>query len=204
MQTTVIGPGEEVFLPYPENRVATRFRSTWLSSSLKAMRTRGLLDQYLENLPRQHHAAVLDAVAGVWLPVEVAVAHYDAMDRLKLPESEIVKIGLEVTERFHSAFFSTVFRLAQGVGATPWSVFRHCQRMWDKTWVGGGIAIWKLGPREARCEIVGWPCARFDYCRIGMRGVTLGTVNLFCRSATVYEVTKSCTNNTLGYRMRWT
>src|SRR4051794_38761473 len=38
--------------------VATRFRSTWLGSSLAALRERGLMDRYLGVLPEPYHAVV--------------------------------------------------------------------------------------------------------------------------------------------------
>lgn len=194
---------EEVFQNYPRVPNATSFSSTWLSSSLKAARERGLMDRYLAGLPARYHDQVLHSVPGTWLPVEIAVAHYEAMDSLGFTEDEIVKIGMEVTQRFHGVFFSTVFRLATAAGVTPWSVFTHSQRMWDRTWVGGGIAIFKSGPRDARGEIVGWPCARVRYCRIAMRGMILGTVALFCKKATILEISSQCTDTTLGYRIQW-
>jgi hypothetical protein len=123
--------------------------------------------------------------------------------RLGLPDEEIVQIGLEVTDRFHSVFFSTVFRLARSVGATPWTVFANTQKMWDRTWMGGGIAVFKLGVREARGEVVGWPCSRVRYCRVAMRGMMLGTASLFCKKAWLQEVPQLCTDTTLGYRMSW-
>ena len=88
-------------------------------------------------------------------------------------------------------------------GVTPWAEFVQTQRMWDKIWVGGGLAIFKLGEREARGEIVGWPCARVRYCRIAMRGVMLATVELFCRKAWVQEIPEHCSGTKLGYRMNW-
>ena len=194
---------EEVFQPYPKVRDATSFRSTWLASSFKAMRERGLMNRYLDNLPKRFHDQVLHSVAGSWLPVEVAVAHYEAMDRLQLDEAEMIKIGLEVTDRFHSGLFSTVFTIARAAGVTPWTILGHTQKMWDKTWVGGGVAIFKSGTKDARGEIVGWPCSRVRYCRIAMRGVMLGTVSLFCRKASVVEIPRYCTETTLGYRMQW-
>jgi hypothetical protein len=194
---------EEIFLPYPPNPVATSFRSTWLSTSLKSMRQRGLLDRYLNYLPEKLHDEVMHAAVGHWLPVGVAVAHYEAMDRLELPDDEVVQIGMEVTDRFHGVVIATLFRLARTVGASPWTVLANTQKMWDRTWVGGGLAIFKMGPREARGEIIGWPCSRVRYCRVAMRGVMLGTVSLFCKKAWVQEVPQRCTEMTLGYRMNW-
>jgi hypothetical protein len=194
---------EEVILPYPSNPVATRFRSTWLTTSLKSLRQRNLLDRYLGLLPRRHHDAVIHSAVGDWLSIEVAMAHYEAMEQLGLSDIEIMAIGGEVTERFHGLLFSTVLRLARTAGVTPWSVLGQTQKMWDKTWIGGGIAVWKIGPREARGEIVGWPCSRFHYCRVAMRGVMMGTVSLFCRKAWAQEIPERCTDQSLVYKLTW-
>jgi len=194
---------EEFILPYPPDVVATKFRATWLASSLRAARTRGFFDRYLANLPKEYHDVVLHSVAGEWLPVEVALAHYAALDALALSEVEILAIGAEVNARFNNIFLQTVLRLAKGVGATPWTAFRQAQKMWDRTWVGGGYAIVKLGEREARGEVVGWPCARFRYTRVGMRGMVSGTTSLFCRRAWVQEIPAQCTDTRLVYKINW-
>jgi hypothetical protein len=194
---------EEFILPYPPDPVVSKFRATWLASSLKAVRTRGFFDRYLENLPEQYRDIVLHAVAGEWLPVEVAVAHYAALDALALSEVEILAIGAEVNARFNSLFLQTVLRLAKGVGATPWTAFRQAQKMWDRTWVGGGYAIVKLGEREARGEVIGWPCARFRYTRVGMRGMVSSVTTLFCRRAWVQEIPAQCTDTRLAYKINW-
>ena len=194
---------EEVFLAYPADPIARKFRSTWLASSLKAARTGGHFDRYLQNLPQRYHDPVLHSVAGEWLPIDVAVAHYEALDKLALTEMDIVKIGEEVGHAFNNAVFQTILRLAQGAGLSPWTACRHAQKSWDRTWVGGGYGIFKLGERELGAEIVGWPCARFRYTRIALRGTYHATLRLFCRRVWVEELPEHCTDTTLGYRVHW-
>ena len=64
----------------------------------------------------------------------------------------------------------------------------HLQRLWDRALVGGGLSVTKLGPKEARIEVVGFPVCRFRYCRIGMRGVLTGMIEMFCTKAHVTEL----------------
>jgi hypothetical protein len=52
-------------------------------------------------------------------------------------------------------------------------VFAHQQRLWDRVWRGGAVAISRTGPKDAVLEIVGWPCVRFPYVRVAFRGVIL-------------------------------
>src|SRR5271165_4823087 len=88
---------EEAIVPFdtPRSEVppVTSFRSTWLVSSVAAVRSRGLFERYLEGLPLRYHEVISGSVAGVWLPVEVAVAHYEACETLKLPPEEQLAIG---------------------------------------------------------------------------------------------------------------
>lgn len=198
---------EEVFLPFPAPRAsiapASSFRSTWLSASVRSLRERGLLDRYLAHLPAELHDPILATVVGVWLPTSVAVAHYEACDALGLTQNEQVEIGREVSRNVHGTILGTVVRLATQAGVSPWSAFGTFGRLWDRIWVGGAVGVFKLGPKDARIEIIGWPCARVPYCRVAMRGVMLGLTELFCQKAYVHEVPKLCTPTTLGYRIQW-
>ncbi len=198
---------EEAVCPFATSknlvRPATKFRSTWLTSSLKALRERNLEAAYFARLPRVHHEAVRGSVAGVWLPIEVAEAHYETCDALGLPASEVMAIGKTVTRFAHKTSYSFALRLVSEAGVTPWACFGIQQRLWAQVWLGGDVATFKLGPKEARVEIVGWPCARFDYCRIAMRGLLVGQTELFCSKAYAHEVTALCSGTTLGYRVAW-
>jgi len=208
-----IAIGGEPFLPFsvPKHLIApaTRFRSTWLTTSVRSLRERNLLDAYLSHLPKEHHESVLQAVVGVWLPVEVAMAHYQACDALGLAEKDILAIGAEASDRAQRTTLGTATRLAAGMGVTPWTLLSQLQRLWERIWIGGAVGVFALGPipaprgKDARVEIVGWPCARIPYCRIAMRGVFFGMTELFCRKAFVHEIADGCSASTLAYLVQW-
>ena len=183
--------------------MATQFRSTWLSSSLRSLRERELLDLYLHHLPPNYHEAVLAPVAGLWLPIEVAVAHYEACDALKLPSVDVLAIGREATSRVHGTILSTFVRLARNAGITPWTALPRMPELWARIWTGGGVSVVKLGPKEARIEIAGWPCAASAYCRIAMRGVLPGVLDLFCTKSYARDMQNLATETTLGYVLSW-
>lgn len=200
---------EEVVVAFPggvsRDRVpiAASFRSTWLSSSLRALKERGLMDRYLAALPREHHEAVLTTVAGVWLPTAVATAHYQACEALALAEDEQIAIGAEVGRHAQGTVLGTAVRLARDVGVTPWTILERLPQVWLRIWQGGAVAIYRLGPKDARLEIAGWPCARIPYLRTAMRGVVGGLIELFCRKAYVTPLPKLCGTNVLAYRISW-
>jgi hypothetical protein len=199
---------EEQLVPFPggsRSHVSptTQFRSTWLSTSLRSLRSRELLDAYLAHLPAKHHDAVLNAVVGVWLPIDVGVAHYAACDALHLPNAEIVAIGREATTQVHGTVLATFVRLAKGAGANPWTVLTRLQDLWARIWVGGGVCVTKLGPKEARIEIASWPCAESNYCRVAMRGVIPAITDLFCQKSYANEIAPLMTRTSLAYLISW-
>jgi hypothetical protein len=200
---------EEILVPFPGGGrreavpPAQRFRSTWLSSSLRSLRERNLFDAYLANLPREHHEAILSAVVGVWLPIEVAVAHYDACDALALSSIDTIQIGRDAASRVHGTVLATFVRLAKGAGVTPWTVLLRLQELWERIWLGGGVKVVKLGPKEARIEIAGWPCARSTYCRVAMRGVIPAVTDLFCQKSYANEIAQLTTRTSLAYLISW-
>jgi hypothetical protein len=199
---------EEVHLPFPSPRkemvpLATQFRSTWLTSSLRAIKDRQRLDEYLSHLPKPLHDIVLNSVAGVWLPIEVAIAHYDACDALHFTNFELLAIGREVHTPAPASVFGLLVKLATGAGATPWTALSQFNRLWERVWIGGGVGVFKLGPKEARLELVGWPCSRSNYIRHAMRGVVSGMLEMFCTKAYMTDLPRYCTPNTLGYRCAW-
>src|SRR5207244_438298 len=133
----------------------------------------------------------------------VAVAHYRACDSLGLPTAEQLAIGAEVTMFAQKTSFRMTLRLATEAGATPWSCFALQPKLWRTVWVGGDVAVYKLGPKEARVEIAGWPCAAIAYCRVAMRGMLTAQTQLFCKKAYVHEVSSLCGATTLAYRVAW-
>ena len=198
----------EVHLPFPAQSkeqiaLTKQFRSTWLTSSLRAIKQRSRFDDYLKYLPKEHHDVIANSVAGVWLPTEVAVAHYAACDRLGFSSAELVAIGKEVHTYANASVFSLVVKLATGAGATPWTAFSQFQRLWDRVWIGGGVGVFKIGPKETRLEIVGWQCSSSMYIRHAMRGVVGGMLEMFCAKAYISDLPRLCTATSLGYRCAW-
>jgi hypothetical protein len=198
---------EEPFVPFETSREkappVTECRSTWLASSIKSLAVHGLLERYTAALPDDQRSAVLGVIAGAWLPVSVALVHYGACDAMGLPADQQIAIGRDVIDAVHRSTLQIALRLVRETGATPWSTFSAQKRLWARTWRGGDVAVFKLGPKEARVEIVGWPCARFGYCRRATHGVILGQTELFCRKAHVQEIKALCTPTSVGYRVAW-
>jgi hypothetical protein len=194
---------EDFAHPAAVRRETYRFRSSWLASSLRALRDRELVERYRVRLPAQFHPMVFESVAGVWLPIEVAIAHYRAIDALELPARAAFDMGREIQTHAQAAVVQVALRGAKLVGITPWTIFSHFRKLWDRTWSGGDFAIYKAGPKEAELEIVGWSIAPSPYVRHSMRGVLEGATEMFCTRVHVREVARKCVGTSLGYRFSW-
>ena len=193
-------------MPFPAPRerlgVATDVRSTLLTSSLLVVRERHLLDRYTALVPREHRDAILSTIAGVWLPMAVGMAHYRAMDALGFSPSEQVTIGTEVGDRVHGTFLGTMVKMAASAGATPWSALPQVSKLYGRVFRGGGgAAIFKLGPKEARAELAGVPLASIAYWRAGTRGMFQAGCELFSRKTYVTEI--GHTDDALSLRVAW-
>ena len=198
---------DEIVIPFsrpPERqRPVGEVRSTLITSSLQSLRERRYLDAYLEALPRPMHDAILTAVAGSWMPIEIARAHYEACDTLRLADEEREAIGAEVGTRVYGTFLGTLVRAARGAGITPWLGLQQYARMWSRIFRGGDVAVFKTGPKDSRLEMLGLPLARYDYFRAGFRGVNRATCGLFAATVFVHEVPRLCTDNSLGFKISW-
>lgn len=182
-------PGAETILPLPERSITTvtSVRSTLLSSSLQAVRERSLVDAYTQALPTRYHDQVLRTLSPVWLPIDAAMAHYRAMESLRLSEDQVVAIGRSVGDRLHGTFLGTLVRGARHAGVTPWSVAGKVERVWSRVFEGGAIGVVKLGPKEALVSVRGLRLLSVDYFRAGFQGVLCAGVETIARKCYVRE-----------------
>lgn len=195
---------EEVILALPERfEPVKHVRSTLLLSSVASMTAAGYRDAYFEALPKELHATIRDAVAGVWLPVEVAMAHYQTCSSLGLSRDTLIRLGRTVGEKTQGTLLGTAVRMAREVGVTPWSVLPQFQRFWNRAYDGGGLAVYKLGPKEARIEA--YKAAPFDtpYFRAAICGLAPGVLELFCTRAYMHERPGQRAPGSGVFRIQW-
>jgi hypothetical protein len=107
-------------LPDPKDLIppTTRFRSTWIVSSLEGLRERGFFDRYERRLV-DHRDAILSAIAGVWVPVNVVRAHYEACEELSIPDTEyalMAKTGSQVRQAWWSRLIGRLSTRRQLLG----------------------------------------------------------------------------------------
>lgn len=197
---------ETIIIPFaaPRDQIAMAdgYRSTWLMSSMQALRDRGHLDAYFQQLDRSMHDTMRGLVIGVWVPMSLARTHYEACDRMQLGTNEQIALGRAVSDRAQGAMLGTVVRMAKGAGVTPWTVLPQYRRLFERGVRGGGISVVKLGPKEARIDIVRCELFEIPYFRIAFRGILQGIAGLFCRVSFIHDVPTS-TQSDASYRFQW-
>ncbi len=73
----------EIILAYPERVTPVRsVRSTLLLAVRSSLQENGHYDAYCDAIPPVQRVLILQTVAGVWIPIEVAMVHYRALDTL--------------------------------------------------------------------------------------------------------------------------
>lgn len=198
---------EEVFLPHAAtpDRVpmASSVRGTVLLGSVRGLRTRGLYDRYLEMLEPKWHETIASLTAGTWLPIDLAMAHYAACDALKLDRDTIEAIGRESGLFVNGTVLSAVAKISATAGVTPWFPLSNAHKLQTRTWVGSSIAIYKLGPKEARFEWIQLPVARFAYMRAGFAAFAGAIGGLFTSKMVVRDMDLIPRSSVVTYRMSW-
>jgi hypothetical protein len=194
----------QVVLSLPEKFEPVRhIRSTLLMSSYGSIRDGGYDEAYRAALPKQFHAAMFEAVAGMWIPIEVAVAHYTACAALGLPHDVQLALGRDAGQKIHRTILGTAVRMAREAGITPWAVIPHFQRFWNRAFDGGGLYIEKRGPKEAFMEIHKAAQADCVYWRAALSGLGMGLLELFSRKAYMQENTKRRVPGYASFRIQW-
>jgi hypothetical protein len=194
----------QVLLPFPDPVTRLqRVKSTLIQGSIASIKAAGCFEKYEASLADAWRERVLGAVAGTWLPLEVALAHYQACDAMVLSQPEAAAIGRGVFDRVGPTFFGTVLRLGKSAGITPWPILAQIQRFWDRGYDGGAIRVTELGPKDARLDLIACPIANSAFYRSGVSGLLTAVIETFSRRAIVKEPDSIHEADSMSLRAQW-
>jgi hypothetical protein len=180
-------PGEAV-VPFPGPRAtispATKFRSTWVVSSLEGLRNHGHYERFL-NVLTEHREEILSSIAGTWLPMPVAYAHYKACDALGLSDAEHAAMIRGPGARVRRAWYARLIAAADQAKVDPWTVLGQLNRSWQRGVNGGAAAVFRLKPTVARVEYVRCELFGIPYYMRACRFVLLALIERFDARAVV-------------------
>jgi hypothetical protein len=184
--------------------LARQIRSTLLVSSQQSLRQRGLYERCLGLVDdATHRQALASLVVGVWTPIAVGLAHYEACERLDLPVHELISIGHDVEARLRQSILLNLAHAARGIGVTPLAVLMQAPKFWARTFVGSEVGIERLGPKDARLTLAGFPFSHLRYNRISFRGILESLVAPFCARAYVRDAPECAGKGSVGWVIAW-
>jgi hypothetical protein len=199
---------EEVLIPYPATLEvepdATHCRSTLLAASIHSLKAHGHYERYAAALAPNDLATVTSAVAGMWIPIEVGVAHYRACDSLRLPLDEQLALGGKVVRALQKTFLGSVLKAAHsGIGLGALGGIQKFFGVYARSIKGGGARMVQIGPKDVRVNFVGQPLASVGYFRVAYRGFIHAGCEFFSRRVVVAELDAYRSATTIGYRIAW-
>jgi hypothetical protein len=195
-------PRSEVLIALPATfEPVVRARSTLVNTSLLALSEEGLAPAYWARLPERHHQGMASLVPGGWAPIELVAAHYGACQALGLGHAQMDALFKRTHERVSGTILGTVCALAKAAGASPWLAIKRYAGAWDRLFVGGGVGVWKLGPKEARLEARGLAILDIPYFARSVRGLHQRALDLFSTRAFVHPL--AAAPGALAYHVSW-
>ena len=196
----------EIYHRHPLSGVTpvTRVRSTLLSASLAALREHGHIERYREHVaPPVFERLQEVCMAPAWVPLELALLHYQACEGMRLDAEELAALGRGVSERIQGSFLATLARSARATGLSPWIPLGRFQVVVERVWEGGTLVVLKLGPKDAQVEILENPLMAIPYVRRAAAGVLSAALSLFARKLFVKVVRTPNPGVRADYRVTW-
>jgi hypothetical protein len=194
-----------VLVPTPASpERATAVRGTVLMASQEALKKGGYFDRYARNLDEAHRTKLLhELVPNTWIDIDQAMSHYRACEALGLDAAVIHEMGAAVGDRINSVFIKSLIHLASGT-VQPWFAWQLAPRVWARAWKGSAVGVRKLGPSEARVDVVGFPCASIPYVRVSLAAFFAKNTQLFCKSAVARQARPSANPaESASYTVSW-
>jgi hypothetical protein len=196
--------GEKVVLPFPgpleSVPPATEFRSTWLTSSLEGLRQHGHLDRYL-SLLESHQHEITTCVAGSWVPLAAALAHYQACERLQLNPDEIEAMA-RAGGNVRRAWYANVIASTQRPDTNMWTILAQLQKFWLRSANGGAVAVFQVGAHSARLHYVRCQLFNIPYFREAFR-VVLMLLAQHVHEDVVFTTQPANRVDEVEYRLHW-
>jgi hypothetical protein len=184
--------------------LATEIRGVVLANGLAIARERGREAAYFAALPRDAHSSMLALVAQAWLPMQLAVDHFTAMDAAFPDPAEQRENGRIGAERSQNAYVSTVVRGLRAVGAdyVP-AALERVPSVIARMVLGGSCVVSRSGIKDARIELRGFPFLRARYCHNGWVGMFESSLSLISRRLFVRSDLAFATDERMALLLSW-
>lgn len=157
----------EIIIPHdPAAQPVTAVRNVILQASLAKLRERGHFESYAKLIaPETLEELTAMSIAPGWVPIALALAHYEACDSLMLSREQFAEMGNAVGERVQETFLVSTAKKTREADFDPWSANGSLNRMWARLYQGGSVQVVKAGPCDKLLEHRGFLLSRCHYFR---------------------------------------
>ncbi|MFO0554148.1 MAG: hypothetical protein U0271_37555 [Polyangiaceae bacterium] len=178
-------------------------KGTNFIAGLRWLRGEGLDEAYLDGLTPSVRATITSIAAGDWIPLETCLVHYAALDALALSFERRIGFGADVSRFLNGLVLGTIARLAGKVGVSPLMPLSRAAGMFARSFRGGAIATYQLGPRSAMFEVQGCKFAVSPCHRDNVHGALIDGARPFAEEVRVVEITSKRTPTSYAFRFDW-
>ena len=158
----------EIVIPHESSagRV-TGVRNVLLQASLAELKAHGHYERYAMEIEPGALELLLSSLAPGWISVQLAMAHYEACEKLNLSREEFEAMGERVGDRVQETVLVSSAKKEHAEPYDLWLALPSLHRMWPRLFQGGSVQITKIGTKEKLLEERGFVLTRYHYHRQG-------------------------------------
>jgi hypothetical protein len=146
-------------------------RRMLVHSSIAEIGSLGLYDTYVDQIPRSALDRIKELIGPGWMPVELAIAHYTACDKLHIEDEAIFRLGLRAGDKMGSALLVAGAQpRIETKDRSPWPLLPAFARMGRRIYDGASAQYVRTGPNSLQVEYYGNPLFSFHYYRVAHTG----------------------------------
>jgi hypothetical protein len=162
----------EIVVPHDLSRGSlVAVRRMLVHSSIAELGVLGVYDRYCENIQRGSLDRIKELIGPGWMPVELALEHYAACDKLQLRDDAIFQMGVRAGDKTGSALLVAGAQpRVEMKDRTPWPLLQAFARMGRRIYDGASAQYTKTGLNSLQIEYYGNPLFSFHYYRVAHRG----------------------------------
>jgi hypothetical protein len=162
-----VAPHTEVVLAHDANAgPLTAVRNIVIQSSIAQLKAKGHYERYCDFIEAEVREDLVSRIAPSWIPLELAVAHYEACDNLNLTLDELNALGTAVGAQVSDvALVSRAKKVQDRILATS-TVLSQLHRMWPRVYQGGSVQVLLVASKDLLIEQRGLVLNRIRYFRM--------------------------------------
>lgn len=163
---------KEIIVPHDLSRgPLVAVRRMLVHSSIAELGASGLYERYRELIEGGSLERIRELIGPGWMPVELALEHYSACDRLQLSDKTIHEAGIRAGDKMGSALLVAGAQpQVEEKDRSPWPLLQAFARMGRRIYDGASAQYVKTGSNALRIEYYGNPLFAFHYYQVAHCG----------------------------------